>query len=144
MSDSEIKLAINKKINAPVEKVYEAWTNPEMIKQWFGPGGMAIPNAAADVQVGGEYLIHMHDSDSGSDHIVSGTYEEIIPNRKLVFNWKWKDGVDRTQVTVNFAAAEDNQTLLTLTHRGFSEEEFRDKHNQGWGACLEGLNNYFT
>ena len=83
MNDSEIKLVINKNINASVEKVYEAWTDPALIKKWFGPGGMTVPNAETDLEVGGEYLIHMHDADAESDHIVSGQYQEIIANEKL-------------------------------------------------------------
>ncbi len=144
MNDSEIKLVINKNINASVDKVYKAWTDPEVIKKWFGPGAMTVPNAEADLQVGGEYLIHMHDADAKSDHIVSGQYQEIIANEKLVFDWMWKDGVDRTQVTVEFLAKGTDETQLTLTHRGFSDQEFADKHNQGWGACLNGLENHFA
>lgn len=145
MNDSEIKLVINKSIEAPVDKVYAAWTNPEIIKQWFAPGDrMTVPKAEADPQVGGTYLIHMHDPDSGSDHIVSGEYEEVVPNEKLVFNWKWKDGVDRTQVTIELRPADDGRTLLTLTHRGFSQQQFADKHNQGWSGCLKNLADHFS
>ena len=144
MSDNEIKLVINKMIQAPVDKVYAAWTNPELIKQWFGPGQMAVPEARADVRVGGEYLIHLHDGEADSDHIVSGQYEEVVPNEKLVFNWMWKDGTDRTQVTIEFRSQGDNGTLLTLTHRGFSQQEFADKHNYGWNACLDSLEKHFA
>ena len=145
MGDSEIKLVINKQIRAPVEKVYKAWTNPEIIKKWFAPGDkMTVPNAEADVKAGGSYLIHMHDPDSGSNHIVSGEYEEVVPNEKLVFNWKWKDGVDQTQVTIELRAQGNEETMVTLTHRGFSQQEFADKHNEGWSGCLENLNKYFA
>ena len=57
-----------------------------MIKQWFGPGpSMSVPRAEVDLQVGGEYLIHMRDQEGDSDHIVGGSYEQIIPNEKIVF-----------------------------------------------------------
>lgn len=145
MDDSEIKLVINKHIQAPVEKVYAAWTDPEIMKQWFAPGeGMTAPKAETDPRVGGAYLIHMHDADSGSDHIVSGKYEEVVPNKKLVFDWKWKDGVDRTQVTIELKPQDNGGTLLTLTHRGFSQQEFADKHNEGWKGCLQNLARQFT
>ena len=140
MNTSEIKLVINKQIQAPVEDVYRAWTNPEMIKQWFGPDStMTVPEAGVELEVGGEYMIHMHHSEGDSDHIVSGVYEKIIPNEKLVFSWKWKDGVDTTQVTIDLKPKGKNETLLTLTHRGFSQQEFADKHNQGWSGCLASL-----
>ena len=144
MNESEIKVVISKTINAPVEQVFDAWTQPDVIKQWFAPGEkMTVPETRVDLKVDGEYLIHMHDPDSNTDHIVSGTYEEIIPNEKLVFNWMWKEGVDRTQVTVNFSSLKNNQTQVTLTHRGFSQQEFADKHNQGWGGCLSNLESFY-
>ena len=145
MSESPIKVVINKQINGSVEKVYQAWTDPQLLKQWFGPDpSMTVPDAQVDLNVGGDYLIHMRAPESESDHIVSGTYEEIVPDRKLVFNWKWQDGVERTQVTVDFHAQGENKTLLTLTHRGFSQQEYADKHNQGWTGCLSCLSGYFN
>lgn len=140
MPDSEIKLVLNRKIQAPVDRVYRAWITPEIMQQWFCPSAsMSVPRVESDPREGGEYLIHMHDPDENADHIVAGRYEELIPNEKIVFNWKWKDGVDRTQVTVDLRANGDNETLLTLTHRGFGQQEFADKHQQGWTGCLDRL-----
>lgn len=145
MSDATIELVINKEINAPVEHVFQAWTQPELMKQWFAPGDvMTVTNAEVDLKVGGSYLIHMHDPEEKADHIVSGTYEEIIPNKKIVFNWMWKDGIDRTQVTIELQERGANETLLTLSHRGFSQQEFADKHNMGWNGCLANLAKYLT
>ena len=145
MTKSEIKLVINKQINAPVEKVFQAWTNPDMIKQWFGPSPeMTAHKAEVDLNVGGEYLIHIKSPEDNSNHNVGGQYEQIIPNKKLVFNWKWEDGQERTQVTVDFHDEENNKTLITLTHRGFSEQEFADKHNLGWSGCLANLSNHYA
>ena len=137
-----VELTITKEINASVETVFNAWTQPETIKQWFAPDDtMTVPNTRVDLVEGGEYMIHLHDSNASKDYIVSGTYEEIKINEKLVFNWMWKDGVDRTQVTLEFQEKDANTTLLTLSHRGFSQQEFADKHNEGWQACLESLAN---
>ena len=140
MTQSQVKLVLNKQINAPVEKVYEAWTNPQMIMQWFGPSPeMTAHNAQVDLKVGGEYSIHIKSPEDNSSHNVGGHYEEIVPNKKLVFSWKWEDGQETTQVTVEFHNEGDDKTLLTLTHRGFSEQEFADKHTQGWTGCLANL-----
>jgi uncharacterized protein YndB with AHSA1/START domain len=145
MSDQAIEVIINKTINAPASTVFEAWTQPELIKRWFVPNdSMSIVNAEVNLAVGGNYLIHMKDHEKNSEHIVSGTYEEIIPNEKIVFNWMWKDGVDRTQVTIEINATTENETLLTLSHRGFSQQEFADNHNKGWTGCLATLSNMLT
>jgi len=140
MNETEIKLVINKHIKAPVEKVYRAWTDPEIIKQWFVPdASMTVAGARVELKVGGQYRFHMHSLKEGSDHIVSGEYAQIIPNEKIVFSWKWKDGVDTSQVTIDLEPKGDDETMLTLTHRGFSQQEFADKHNQGWSGCLANL-----
>ena len=139
-----IEIILSKEINAPVESVFNAWTQPELIKQWFAPGSvMTVPNARVDLKTGGEYEFHMHNPESNEDFIVAGTYEEISENKKLVFNWKWRDGVDCSQVTIEFKDL-GNRTELTLTHRGFSQQEFADKHHQGWMGCLHNLEGHFA
>ena len=143
MNQTEIELAINKDIKAPVGRVFEAWTSAEVLAQWFGAQGMPVQGTRIDAVVGGEYMIHLRDPETGDDRIVSGTYEEVIENEKLVFNWMWQDGVDRSQVTIDFKETGPGQTRLTLTHRGFSQEEYRDKHHQGWSACMDGLAEHF-
>ena len=144
MTKTEIKLAINQDINAPIDQVFQAWTNAKVLAQWFGAQGMPVQDTRINAVVGGEYMIHLKDPETSDDRIVSGTYEEIIENQKLVFNWMWQDGVDRSQVTIDFKEIEPDQTRVTLTHRGFSEQDYRDKHHQGWSACLNGLAEHFT
>ena len=143
MNQNEIKLAINKDISAPVDQVFRAWTNADVLAQWFGAQGMPVQATRIDAVVGGEYMIHLQDPETGDDRIVSGTYEEIIENKKLVFNWMWQDGVDRSQVTIDFFEIDNGLTRITLTHRGFSQQEYCDKHHQGWSACMEGLARHF-
>ena len=145
MTESQVKLVLNKQINAPVAKVYEAWTNPQLIPKWFGPSPEMTAHAAeVDLKVGGQYSINIKSPEDSSNHNVGGQYEEIVPNKKLVFNWKWEDGEETTQVTVDFQSQGDNSTLLTLTHRGFGEQEFADKHNQGWTGCLANLSAHYA
>ena len=144
MNLTEIELVINKEINAPLARVYDAWTDATILAQWFGAQGMPVQDTRIDDVVGGNYMIHLRDPETGNDRIVSGTYEQVIPNEKLIFNWMWNDGVDRSQVTIDFEQLSPDRTLLTLTHRGFSQQEYRDKHHHGWNACVEGLASYFT
>ena len=69
------------------EKVWRAWADPQALKAWFGPEEIvAVPLAEVDLRVGGRFRVAMRAAD-GETHDVSGTYLELVPNRKLVFSW---------------------------------------------------------
>lgn len=131
-------LVIKRVLDASPERVYAAWTEPELVRQWFAPGDLTVPVAELDLRVGGEYRIVMRDGD-GKTHSPSGTYEEIVPNERLVFTWKWANSELVTRVTVELRALGENETELTLLHEGFPDAETRDSHEQGWNGCLARL-----
>ena len=56
-------LTLQRVIDAPVQRVYAAWTDPELLKQWLAPGNAVASRAVADVAVGGTFLIEMRGSD---------------------------------------------------------------------------------
>ena len=72
MTKTEIKLAINQDINAPIDQVFQAWTNAKVLVQWFGAQGMPVQDTRINAVVGGEYMIHLKDPETGDDHIVAG------------------------------------------------------------------------
>lgn len=127
---------------APPEKVFDAWTNPKALTQWFGPTDeFTVPLAEVDLRVGGAYRIQMKSPD-GELHTVIGTYKEIIPSEKLVFTWAWEAGsscgdaeAGESLVTVRIQA-QGSSTEMTLIHERFPDSETRDKHQQGWNGCL--------
>src|SRR5450755_3791930 len=71
-------------IDAPREKVYRAWTDPELLKQWFAPLPYTTPVAELDVRTGGSTLIVMRDPE-GHELPNRGVYLEVVKNEKLVF-----------------------------------------------------------
>ena len=82
-------LTVKRKLKAPAEKVFTAWTQPEALKRWMGPSDdYAVLVAETDVRVGGRYHIVMRRPDQ-EQHSIGGVYKEIVPNRKLVFTWAW-------------------------------------------------------
>jgi uncharacterized protein YndB with AHSA1/START domain len=82
-TSSARELVIIRVIDAPRECVYKAWTNPELLKQWFAPRPYTTPVAELDVRPGGANLIVMRDPD-GNDLPNRGVYLEVIENERLV------------------------------------------------------------
>lgn len=137
----EITLCLKRTFNAPREKVFRAWTEPQALKRWFAPSErMSTPVAEVDLRVGGRYRIEMVNPE-GKRHGVSGVYREIVPFARLVFTWAWeKDERDsgETLVTVEFFDRA-GQTEVVLTHERFANAKARDAHTEGWSGCLVSL-----
>jgi predicted enzyme related to lactoylglutathione lyase/uncharacterized protein YndB with AHSA1/START domain len=141
----ELTLKISRFIKAPRKRVFDAWTRPDDLMRWMGPGRSYLITATTDLRVGGEYHMKMkaycHTNQQGEIVDVSGVYKEVKPHSRLSFTWGWTDEVDRindTLVTLDFAEA-DGGTQFTLTHTGFRDEESRDGHNQGWCGTIDKL-----
>lgn len=136
-------LAIKRRFNAPPEKVFSAWTDPEKVKRWMGPGEVKTLRVESDPRTGGHYRWLMQSPD-GEQHDVSGVYREVIPNEKLVFTWAWKTMPERESlVTVTFRK-DGSGTILTLTHEQFFDEDARDRHQHGWNGAMEKLDKYLA
>lgn len=137
------KLTIQKTIAAPVERVFEAWTDPNIIAKWFAPGNMTIPEATAEAKVGGRYRIVMQE-DNGEQYITGGEYKEVVENELIICSWKWEHSEFDTLLTVNFRAIDDSTTEIDLLHEQFPDEERKDSHIDGWTKCLNNLANHFS
>jgi uncharacterized protein YndB with AHSA1/START domain len=122
------------------EKVWRAWTDPEAVKKWWGPGpGEPVAAAELDVRVGGKFRIVFGGPD-GKEHECAGTYTEVVPNRKLVFTWSWPRTTPEriSVVTIVFKAA-GGGTDLVFTHEQLFDEKVRDDHKRGWSSTLDKL-----
>lgn len=137
-AERDVSLTLHRVIDAPVEAVYAAWTEPEMLRRWLAPGNATVVRAVAEATVGGTFLIEMRGAD-GRKWLTRGRYRDVVPLRRLVHTWRW-DGSDvETLVTVEFEPEASGGTRLTLTHARFAQEEARDEHVQGWNGCLAKL-----
>ena len=134
-------LTIKRRFNASPAKVFAAWTDPEKVKHWMGPGEVKVMSTVGDPRKGGRFNWVMK-TPAGEIHDVSGVYREFVPNERLVFSWAWKSTPEReSQLTLTFKADGDG-TLFTLLHEQFFDEAARDSHNGGWTGAMDKLGEY--
>ena len=152
---------ISRTFDAPRDKVWQAWTEPARLKQWWGPKGFTVHTCRVDLRPGGTFLYGMKAPD-GSDMWGKFVYREIKAPEKLVFVVSFSDaqgGVTlhpwnqdwpryilstvefseigaRTRVTVRWLPHEASET----ERRTF--EEGRSSMNQGWSGTFEQLEAY--
>ncbi len=134
-------LRLNRRLKAPREAVFRAFTDPAALAKWFGPEGISVGNVKVDLRPGGAYSMAFNEAD-GEVHGLSGVYREISPPERLVMTWVWDHGDlagIETLVTIELAEA-GAETDLTLIHEKLPSQEFLDLHRQGWTSsfiCLD-------
>lgn len=131
------ELKINKRFESPAERVYDAWTKPELFSQWMGPSSVTCIKFDSDLRVGGEYEIHMQTDDGIK--IAYGVYKTVDPNQALAFTWRWKDNdMPETLVSITFTTISSG-TELRLHHTLLPSEDSADHHALGWNSSIEKL-----
>jgi len=135
---TDLIVNLNKTIHAPIEKVFDAWLNPEMLSQFMMPmPGMPASDVENDANAGGSFTIVMHAGDDDLPH--TGKYLEISRPDKLVFTWVSHCSVENSIVTLNFTKIDENKTNIMLSHVRFIDEKTCADHEGGWGNILDKL-----
>ncbi len=131
-------IEIRRTFCAPPERVFEAFRDPALLRAWSAPGEHRNEHVEVDFRVGGHYRREMRFPD-GSLHVLSGTYREIDPPRRLVYTYVWETlPVPETLVEIELRARGD-ETELYLVHSGFDSVGFASDHERGWSDCLDQL-----
>ncbi len=149
VSIAECTLSFTRIIDAPPFRVFDAWTKPELIAQWFAPRPYTTPKAEIDLRAGGANNITMRSPD-GQDMPNEGTYLEIIPNRKIVFTDAFtagfvpKNGSPFMVGIVELEDAAGGKAKYTATVQHWSRESTEEHRKmgffEGWGQCADQLN----
>jgi len=123
---------------APRGFVFDAFTQPDLLRKWWGPEGFTLTGVDVDLRVGGRYRFEKTDG-KGVVHIVEGRITSYEPNDKVGYTWAWVDADgnpgDETYVAIAFADHPDG-TEVTLTHTGFADQETANQHNWGWNSTF--------
>lgn len=142
--ESENELAICRLIDAPPEKVFRAWTDPILVKQWNVPKPWTISKCEMDVRPGGSSLMVMK-SPEGQEMPCPGVFLEVIPNKKIVFTdaftKAWEPSAKPFFVGVITLENEGGKTKYTARAKHWTKED-RDAHEKmgfhdGWAICTD-------
>ena len=142
--DPDRDLVLNRRVEAPPDRLYRCWTEPALIKRWFAPEPWTVPVAELDVRIGGASLIVMRGPD-GTDYPNRGVYLDVVPGRRLVFTDAYSDAWTPSPkpfmtVILTFAA-EGGGTHYAIRVRHWTAAD-RATHedmgfHQGWGRCAD-------
>jgi len=151
-SEGTHDLVVTRVFDAPVERVWKVWSDPEEVMRWWGPEGFTSPKCEMDFREGGTTLVCMRSPEYG-DLYNTWAYEEIEPMERIEFvqNPADADGNDVDPVeagmapdfpqdvrnVVTFEASGADETELTVTEYGYASEEWYDLSKTGLEQCLD-------
>jgi len=150
-------VVITRVFDAPVELVWQAWTNPEFVMRWWGPTGFTSPTCKIDFREGGKFVFHMRapkDFQGGQDFYTAGVYKKIVPLKLIEFSQSLadKDGnsIDPAKMGMPPEFPKEipsalefkrvgSKTELTVTEYGWTAGQMRDLSESGMKECLDKL-----
>jgi len=136
-----LTLVVRRLIRATPERLFEAWTQPGQLKQWWGPENVTCIAAEVDLRIGGRYRIANQFPD-GSVVGIIGEFQAIEPPHRLTYTWQIEESSRSSElVTVRFEP-HDDETEVIVTHSRIPDRITRDRHEKGWVECLNGLAEY--
>jgi uncharacterized protein YndB with AHSA1/START domain len=148
-------MVLTRVFDAPLDAVWGAWTQPDQVKQWWGPLGFTAPIAEMDVREGGTSLVCMRTPAEfgGHDMYNTWTYTAVVPGQRLEFVQAFTDA-DRTPLdpadiglpptipvrvphVVTFTAVGPDRTELTVRESGYAAADLVEVSRSGMDQCLD-------
>jgi uncharacterized protein YndB with AHSA1/START domain len=140
------ELVLTRLIDAPREKLFKCWTQPELMKQWFAPLPWTLSDVEVDLRAGGSSKVVMR-SPEGQEFPNLGVYLEVVPNEKIVFTdaytEAWMPSEKPFFTGIITFEDEGGKTRYTAVARHWTAED-RKAHeemgfHEGWGQCADQL-----
>ena len=155
-------MVLTRTFDASTERVWQAWTEPDLVKRWWGPQGFTAPVAEMDVREGGTSLVCMRAPAEfgGQDFYSTWTYGRVVPGERLEYVQRFTDG-DRTPVdptdlglpadiprevphVVTFTALGADRTEVTVTESGYPSTANVEVSRMGMAQCLDKMGMLFN
>ncbi|MEN6560546.1 MAG: SRPBCC domain-containing protein [Acidobacteriota bacterium] len=146
-------LTIERELDAALQKVWMAWTTPDLIARWWGPKGYAAPVARVSLRVGGSYLYCLR-SPEGKETWSTGFFREIVPLQRLVATDSFADDKGNVVPASHYGLSDDfplemlmtvifeedaGKTRLTLKHAGLPPGRDMEGARRGWNESFDRL-----
>ena len=154
MSAETHAMTLTRLFDAPVEKIWQAWSESQSLMRWWGPTGFTCPVANMDFRVGGTSLVCMRTPD-GHDMYNTWTYSQIVPMQQIEFVHHFADqhgnhldpaalglppGIPAAvRHVLTFQPVGTNQTEFTVTEFGYGSAQIADFSRGGMDQCLDKL-----
>jgi uncharacterized protein YndB with AHSA1/START domain len=132
---------------APRQLVWDAWTDPDQIAQWWGPRGISTPRESIEIDLrpGGRMSFEMVDDATGARYPNRGTVVEVDPPARLVWSDDgFADGSGRGTATVTFTEVDAGTTTLRVHIVADFADDVRAGAEQGWGSQLSKLADFLA
>lgn len=136
-----VNLVVRRTIHATAARLFEVWTQPTHLVNWWGPDSVRCPDAEIDLRVGGRYRIANQFPD-GKLLWIAGEFEIVEPPHRLIYTWRLEPASQASErVTVRFEPR-GGATEVVIVHERILDAATRDRHALGWQGCLDGLAAY--
>ncbi len=136
--NSQSMLVLEKTFDCSAERIWSFWTNPDLMRLWFGsdPNGIVLV-ASSNPEVNGSFSVTFRNS-NGTEHTCSGIYTVVEPFKMLVFTWYWSGREENVEVvSVGFEQFGDCVTMV-FKHKDIDPETSHD-YRLGWVSTFEKL-----
>jgi uncharacterized protein YndB with AHSA1/START domain len=137
-SQTNSSISISRYFSEPPHEVWRAWTDPQLVKSWFGsdPNGTVL-DASLDVRLGGTFEVTFRNSDD-TQFTCIGAYKQIEKYQRLVFTWTWKDRPEVMELVTLVFQAEQNGTLMIFEHANIDAGTTHG-YETGWKSTFDKL-----
>lgn len=146
-------LVVTRVVNAPIEDVWRMWTDPDLVRTWWGPQGYTAPRCEIDLRVNGQYLFCMRapENQGGQEYYSVGTYSLILPEKRLEFTQSFSDAEgnvlpgamfgmpdmpDEVRTVVTFGSV-DGATSVTVTQFDQPADATFEHAVAGWNQSFD-------
>ena len=152
-------LEIERKFHVPVNQLFQAFASPEALKKWWWPRGLYSDRIDLDFKVGGKYFINMKGNADLGGGGMTGEFEEIVANERIVMTDNFADDSGRPisaaeakmdgvwpkvgYITFEFEAVDDKTSRFKLFQEGIPETMLKDCI-QGWSESFDKLREYLS